>query len=122
MFVALADGSLLVEEGDAEVATLASAAVELERPYRAEVVPRGDGLCAVGAREIETVELTGVDPVGTELVVSWDGVDRRLLRDGLPVDGREEELERLGQARFAAYVVTARRLARTTWEVDVSPL
>ena len=56
VFVALPDGSLIVEEGEGDLAVLADAVeTRLERPYRAEAVRRHETLWAVAARALAIV-------------------------------------------------------------------
>jgi hypothetical protein len=111
----VADGVAL----DAAFAPLA-AAVPLEPPFRAHAVRRGERW-AVAARRIDVVELAPAPP-GDELVLSFDGRDRIVELDGMPDFRPLPELERLGAARYDAYVVRATRLDRAHWEVSVSPL
>ena len=120
-FAALSDGRLVVEAGADEVAALAAAALSLPRPYRAEAVSRGDGLWAAAARTIETVDL-GLGVEGQEIVISWDGVERGVTRDGSPTLADVDALERLGRARHPAFVLTAHRLIDGIWEIEIAPL
>jgi len=103
------------------VAARAAAVVSLPRPYRAEAVSQGGGLWAVGARAIETVDL-GLSVEGHEVVISWDGVERGVTRDGSPTLADVDELERLGHARHPAFVLTASRLIDGIWEIQIAPL
>ena len=122
VFVALPDGTLLVEEGDDDVAALAEAVErELPRPYRAEAVRRHESLWAVAARSIEVVALEE-DPGGDELTLSVRDGERELLVDGARTFGSVRELERLAEDRFETYAIRAERLDGALWEVDVSPL
>jgi hypothetical protein len=120
-FVALPDGTLLVEEGD-ELEPLA-AALEgtIKPPYRAEAVRRGERRWAVGARRIEVVELPD-DPGGEAATVTVRDGERELVVDGDPAFGSIPALERLGAARASSFVVEARRLDGALWEVRVTPL
>jgi hypothetical protein len=121
-FVALADGTLLLEDGDDEVAPLAEAVeAELQPPYRAEAVRRHDTLWAVAARGLEVVEL-GEDPGGDEVVATVREGGRDLLVDGARSFGSIPELERLAEGRFDSYAIRAQRLEGNLWEVEVSPL
>jgi hypothetical protein len=54
--------------------------------------------------------------------VAWTGGERTVRIDGSPTLAGVPELERLGSRRHSAFVVTAARLDRTTWEVVVTPL
>ena len=119
-FVVLADGGILREEGAADPAVLA-ASLTLGPPLRAHAVRRDGALWAVGARRIETAELSR-DPGGSRVELSWDGVERTVRIDGEPTLAGVPELERLGAARFGAYVVTAARLVGSIWEVAIAPL
>ena len=121
-FVALADGAILVDEseGEADALTLA-AALELDRPYRGRAVRRDGAIWVVAGRRIETLEL-GDDPAGDTIELAWNGSERTVRIDGSPTLAGVPELERLGSARHAAFVVTAERLDGSTWEVSVTPL
>ena len=112
-FVALADDTLLVEEGG-EVEPLA-AALEgvVPLPYRAEAVRRGETQWAVGIRRIKVVELPD-DPGGDELTLTVQDGERTLLVDGASTFGSIPELEELGALRSQSYVVEGRRGSRTT--------
>jgi hypothetical protein len=123
-FVALPDGSLLVEQaGDGDDLTALADAVEtsVAAPYRAEAVRRTGDTWAVGVRSIEVVELDD-DVAGETIVLTvHDGV-RDVLVDGERSLGSFRSLENHGGARFASYSLTARRLDESLWEVDVVPL
>lgn len=121
-FVALPGGDLLVEEGapGLDPASLA-AAIAVDPPWRAHAVRRADAVWSVAARRLEVVQLLD-DPGGTEVVVAWDGLERTVQVDGEPTLAGAPELERLGSARHAAYVVTAHRLGDRLWEVVVAAL
>jgi hypothetical protein len=121
-FVALPDRTLLVEEGDDDLAPLAEAVeAQLEPPYRAEAVRRHETLWAVAARAIEVVELPE-DPGGDEITLTARGGERELLVDGARTFGSWPALERLAEGRYEAYAVRAARLDGDVWEVEVSPL
>ncbi len=119
-FVALADQTLLVEEGE-HVEALADALDSVPPPYRAEAVRRGESQWAVGIHRIEVVSLPDA-PEGQELTLTARDGGRTLLVDGAPVFGSLPELERLGEARGESYVVQGNRLADDLWEVRVVPL
>ena len=120
MFVALRDGRIVREEGDADPSPLARA-VTLEPPFRARGVRRDRALWVVAVTGIETVELPD-DPGGDAIELAWDGTERSVRIDGMPTLAGVPELERLAAARHAAYVVTAVRLDGATWEVSVAAL
>src|SRR5579862_4079620 len=69
-FVALSREVLVVEEGPEDVEALATAIEgRLAPPFRAEGVRRREGLWALAARAIETVQLPGVAGNEIELAV-----------------------------------------------------
>jgi hypothetical protein len=122
-FVALPDGSLLVEqeEGDAALDPLAQAVeTELTPPYRVHAVRQTDLLWAVSAVRIEVARLEA-DGDEIELTQTSDGQALRV--DGMPTFGSFPELERLGEAAAgSAYAVHAERLDADLWEVRVAAL
>lgn len=118
-FVVLPGGLVVPEAGDADPAPF-GAAVALPAPFRARAVRRAGGTWAVAARRIETVELDDA-PAG-EVEIAWDGAERTVRIDGEPTLRGVPALERLASSRYSTYVVTASRLADTTWEVTVSAL
>jgi hypothetical protein len=121
LFVALADQTLLVEEGE-NVEPLADALEGVASPpYRAEAVRRGESQWAVGVRRIEVIALPDA-PEGHELALTVRDGGRTLLVDGAPIFGSLPELEQLGEARGESYVVQGQRLADDLWEVRVVPL
>ena len=121
-FVALPDRTLLVEDGDDDVAPLAEAVeAQLEPPYRAEAVRRHETLWAVAARAIEVVELAE-DPGGDEITLTVRDGERELLVDAARTFGSLPALERLAAGRHDSYAVRAARLEGDLWEVEVSPL
>ena len=119
-FVVLRDGRLVREGGGVDPSRLARA-ITVARPFRARGVRRGGALWVVAAAGIETVELPD-DPGGDAIELAWDGTERSVKIDGMPTLAGVPELERLAEARHAAYVVTALRLDGATWEVSVAPL
>lgn len=123
-FVALADGRVVLEEGNAaDLEALAAAlAGSLERPFRAVAVRRDD-VWAVGGSAIEVVQLAP-DPQGDDLELTWDGETLALAADGIPVDvERATALEQLAAQRERdPYVARARRLEADLFEISVLPL
>lgn len=121
-FVALPDGTLVVEEDvpDGALVPLADA-VEglLEPPYRAEAVRRGEQVWAVAANAIEVVELSeDVEGDTIELTVTAD--HRLLLVDGAPSFVHGRELDEL--AGTPEFVARAERIDGNLWEVAIQPL
>lgn len=121
-FVALADGTLIVdvEEGETSLDPLARAVeAELPRPYRAKGVPHERGWWAVSARPTTVCELPGVEADHVELT-SYRG-ERTV--SGAPEDVELGRLEKLAAARgFEDYAIEAERLDGDLWEVQLNPL
>jgi len=114
-FVALPDGTLVIEEGPDGLEALASAVeADLSPPYRAEAVRRDGDLWAIGATSIEIIELA--DVAGQEIELVSRGGERTLLIDGERAFGTVRALERPG------HVVRARRIDGELWEVEADPL
>ena len=117
-FVGLADGSLLVEEGDGDLAPLADAIEqEVKRPYRATAVRRGETQWAVAAHTLRVLELP--EPGGDEVELAIRGDERTLVVDGNRAFGTLPELEALATGDA---VIRAARLDENLWEVRVDPL
>lgn len=117
-FVALADGSLLVEEGDGDLTPLADAIEqEIVRPYRANAVRRGETQWAIAARRLRVVDLP--EPGGDEVELVVHGEEKTLVVDGNRSFGTMPELEQLAEGDA---VIRAARLDGTLWEVRVDPL
>jgi hypothetical protein len=116
--VGLADGSLLIEEGDGDLTALADAIEhEIARPYRATAVRRGETTWAVAAHRLRVVELP--EPGGDEVELALRGDDKTLVVDGNRSFGTMPELEQLADGDA---VIRANRLDGTLWEVRVDPL
>jgi hypothetical protein len=123
-FVALPDGSLVVDEevGDESLAPLADAIEEqLRPPYRARGVRRHGDVWAVAASKVEIVDLEP-DVAGEEIELVVRAGERTLTVDGARTFGSAPRLERLAEKRSADYVVHASRVDGSLWEVRVSPL
>jgi hypothetical protein len=95
-------------------------ALNLAPPYRAEAVRRDERHWAAAAARIRVVDLPGVEGDEAEVVVNGGvtatHVDDRPWPAGLPA------LEAVGRAEGAAFVVRARRLAGSLWEVESTAL
>jgi hypothetical protein len=117
-FVGLEDGTLLIEEGDGDLTTLADAIEqEIVRPYRAAAVRRSETTWAIAAHRLRVVELP--EPGGEELELAVRGDDKTLVVDGNRSFGTMPELEALADGDA---VIRAARLDGTLWEVRVDPL
>jgi hypothetical protein len=122
-FVALEDGTLVVEEDepDGALATLAEAVEQTTAPpYRAEAVRKGPATWAVAASRIAIASIPGLKGDQVELTSTRDG---RVLRvDGRTAMGSARELERLGEIEGTQYVVLAKRLDGELWQIEATPL
>jgi hypothetical protein len=122
-FVALPDGSLLVEEGaDGSLDMLASAVEqELRPPYRARGARQNETLWAVQARRIEVLALPEA-PGGDALDLTHTADGTRLAVDDAQVFGSLPTLEERGQREGREYTVHAERLDGELWEIRASSL
>jgi hypothetical protein len=122
-FVALPDGTVLIEEAEAEdVAPLADAVERaLKPPYRAHASRRSESIWAVGARRIEVVALEE-EPGGDELTLTMNGTHQELVVDGARTSGSLPSLEQWAAERFDSYHLSAERLDGKLWEVRAAPL
>ena len=121
-FTALANGVLVPDkpEPEGKLTPLAQAIDQsLERPYRAEAVRRDGDLWAVGARRIEVAEL---EAPGKDLQLAVNGGERTLTVDGERSFGTIPQLEQLGAGLGSEYVIRARRVSGSVWEIEASPL
>jgi hypothetical protein len=118
-FIALPDGSLIVDEeqGDASLDPLADAVEqEIDRPYRARGVRKDEDVWAIGARRVDLVELPAIPADHVEQTVYGNEVTTT-------VDGDLGPLEQLAAERgVEEYVVQADRLEGDLWEVRRSAL
>ena len=122
-FVALPDGTLVVDEDEPDDAlTPLAGAVEarLEPPYRAEGVRRRGTLWGVAGRRIVVVREPGIDGDEAELVVNAGG--RALTVDGEQRVPRAPAFEAAGAALGPEFVIRATRLDDDLWEVQASAL
>jgi hypothetical protein len=121
-FVALPDGTLIVEDDEAEgdPAPLAEALeAQVAPPYRAEAVRRHEDVWAVAGRRIDVLTFAAD---GEEIELTEHGGERALSIDGMHAFGRIPELEALGGRQGDSYVVRARRIDGDAWEVQADPL
>ena len=123
-FVALPDGTFVLESGAAEDPARFAAALgdSIEPPYRALAVRRPD-VWAVGAVSID-VERLQPDPRGDDLALTWTGSELELSIDGLPAGSTQAPaLERIAATRVGgAYAAHAHRLRGDLWEISVLAL
>lgn len=134
-FVALPDGTLLVDAGDTDGVANASSegpeqsleplavAVEqvLHAPYRARAARQNETLWAVQARRIEVLQLPDtVEGDAIELTRTPDGTT--LTVDDMRSIGRIPALEVRGEHEGPEYVVRAERLDGDLWEIHAAAL
>jgi hypothetical protein len=122
-FVALADRTLLLEDGDVSDASGLADAVEQElpAPYRARAM-RTPPVWVIQARRIEVLELPeapGGDAL--DLAKTLDGRPE-LSVDGQQVFGTVRALEERGGLLGPEYAVHAERLDGDLWEVRAAAL
>jgi hypothetical protein len=118
LFVALEDGSLLVEEGEGDLSPLADAIEQVvARPYRATAIHRGDSRWAVAAHGLRVMKLP--EPGGDEVELALNGDEKTLVVGGSRSFGTIPELEALAEGDS---VVRASRLDGDLWEIRVDPL
>lgn len=123
-FVALPDGSLLVEEGADSSLDAIAAAVEkvVPPPYRARAARQRGSLWAAQAKRIEVLALSGT-PEGDALDVTHTADGNTELRvDGALAFGSVRALEARGEREGREYTVHAERLDGDLWEVRAEPL
>ena len=122
-FVALDDGTLVVEERVAHGALdpLVDAIEQrLQPPYRAEAV-RQDRVWAAAANRIEVLELPEAVP-GNRIEASCRGGERQVAVDGQPSLVPLPTLEAYASRRYDDYVARAERIDGDLWEVGLSAL
>lgn len=123
-FVALRDGSFVVESGaDADLARFAHALDDdVDTPYRALAVRRPE-VWVVGAVSIDVARLDP-DPRGNELELVWNGSELVLRIDELPANPvQATALQRIASGRISgAYAAHAHRVRGDLWELSVLAL
>jgi hypothetical protein len=121
-FVALEDGSLVVDEDVPEgtVEPLADA-LSLTAPYHAFGLRQDADVWSVAAKRVQVVEVPE-HVGGDELQLAVTDETRTLLVDDLPSSASVPSLEAFAAEQFGSFVVHASRLDDTLWEVTVLPL
>jgi hypothetical protein len=123
-FVVAEDGTLFVDVDLPEDAlTPIAEALEatISPPYRAVARRREGDVWSATAIAVDVVSVPQDIP-GDEVVIAVHGGEERLLIDGEEYHGEIPALESFGQERFESFVLTARRLDGTLWEVTVNAL
>jgi hypothetical protein len=123
-FVALPDGTLLVDDDVPEGALEPLAAAlepELDTPYRAQAVRRDGNVWGVAANRIEVLHVPEeID--GDTVNLAVQGNESTLLVDERPGWGDVPTLEAFARGRHNEFVLHAERLDADLWAVDVKPL
>jgi hypothetical protein len=122
-FVALDDGTLVVDEDEPDDALepLADAVEQaLAPPYRAQAVRREGGGWTVGASRIRLVEQRGLH--GDEVELTCVGGVHDLTVDGKHTLATAPAFTRAGEPEGSDYVVRARRIDGDLWDVEATPL
>jgi hypothetical protein len=122
-FVALPDGTLLVEHGPDQSLEPLAAAVEqeLRPPYRARAVRQSDTMWAVQARRIEVLEIPD-GPGGDSIEVTHTRDGTTFSIDDARSFGSLPALEERGAREGSEYTVRADRLDGDLWEVRAAAL
>lgn len=122
-FVALPDGTLLVEEGpDDSLEPLATAVEQsVGVPYRARGARQGESLWAIQARRIEVIELPDA-PEGEAIDLTHTTDGSTLTVDDARIFGSLPRLEERGAREGREYTVHAERLDGDLWEVRAAAL
>ena len=121
-FVALPDGSLVVEEDvpDGTLVPLADA-LSLPAPYHAFGLCQDADVWSVAAKRVQVVEVPEhVEGDEIQLVVTDES--RTLVVDDLPSSARIPSLEAFAAEQFGSFVLRGSRLDDLLWEVTVIPL
>jgi hypothetical protein len=121
-FVALPDGSLVVDEDvpDGTLAPLADA-LSLAAPYHAFGLRQDADVWSVAAKRVQVVEVPEhVEGDEIRLVVTDE--TRTLAVDEMPSSASIPSLEAFAAEQFGSFVLHASRLDDLLWEVTVIPL
>lgn len=122
-FVALPDGTLLVEEGPDESLEPLATAVErmLRPPYRARAARQGESMWAVQAKRIEVLEIPD-GPEGDSIELTRTAEGTTLAVDDARTFGSIPVLEQRGEREGGEFVVHAERLEGELWEIRAAAL
>jgi hypothetical protein len=123
-FIALADGTLVVDEDlpDGALTPLADALEDqISAPYHAYALRQEEDVWSVAARRTQIVELED-DVPGDEVDMVVNDGSRRVAVDGVESDVAVPGLEAFAAQQFGSFVLHASRLDDKLWEVTVLPL
>jgi hypothetical protein len=120
--VALPDGSLFLEEELPEGSPDAIAdAITVPPPYHAFAARQSGPIWTVAVRRVAVVEVPEEIP-GDEVEIVVSDEERSLLVDDVESESEIPSLEDFGAQLYGSFVLNARRLDETLWEVTVLPL
>jgi hypothetical protein len=121
-FVALPDGSLVVDEDvpDGTLAPLADA-LSLPAPYHAFGLRQAADVWSVAAKRVQVVEVPE-HVEGDEIQLVLTDETRTLVVDDMPSSASIPSLEAFAAEQFGSFVLRASRLDDLLWEVTVIPL
>jgi hypothetical protein len=123
-FVALADGTLVVDEDlpDGALTPLADALEgQISAPYHGYALRQEGDVWGVAARRTQIVELED-DVSGDEIDMVVTDESRKVAVDGVESDATVPGLEAVGAQQFGSFVLHASRLDDLLWEVTIMPL
>jgi hypothetical protein len=123
-FVALADGTLVVDDDlpDGALTPLADALDgQISAPYHGYALRQEGDVWGVAARRTQIVELED-DVSGDEIDMVVTDESRKVAVDGVESDATVPGLEAFAAQQFGSFVLHATRLDDTLWEVTVLPL
>jgi hypothetical protein len=123
-YVALADGTLVVDEDvpDGALSPLADALEgQISAPYHAWAFWQQDDVWSVAAKRTQVVEVPE-DVAGDEVQMAVNDGSRTVLVDGAESAAEIPSLESFASQQFGSFVLHASRLDDVLWEVTVLPL
>jgi hypothetical protein len=123
-YVALADGTLVVDEDipDGSLSPLAEALEgQISPPYHGYAFWQQDDVWAVAAKRVQVVEVPE-DVPGDEVELALNDGARSTVVDGEQSGAEIPSLETFASQQFGSFVLRASRLDDLLWEVTVIPL
>jgi hypothetical protein len=123
-YVALADGTLVVDEDvpDGALVPLADALEgQIAAPYHGYAFWKEDDVWTVAAKRVQVVEVPE-DVPGDEIALAVNDGNRSMAVDGEESRTEIPSLETFASQQFGSFVLHASRLDDTLWEVTVLPL
>jgi len=123
-YVALADGTLVVDEDvpDGSLSPLADALeAQISPPYHGYAFWQEDDVWAVAAKRVQIVEVPE-DVPGDEVELAVNEGARSMVVDGEESGAEIPSLETFASHQFGSFVLRAGRLDDLLWEVTVIPL